>query len=146
MVITVTVDNAKSNDVALDYLKKKLEMTDGYMLGGRFLHMRCVAQILNLIVQQGLKGIHNSIVKVRTTVRLCGIDGDPLLKEMAQSTKEKYEKYWGDFENMNLMMFIAVVLDPRYKMKYLKYWFNKWYSKEMAEFALKLVRDALDKL
>ena len=78
--------------------------------------------------------------------RLCGIDGDPLLKEMAQSMKEKYEKYWGDIENMNLMMFIAVVLDLRYKMKYLKYWFNKWYSKEKAEFALKLVRDALDEL
>ncbi|XP_075659262.1 zinc finger BED domain-containing protein DAYSLEEPER-like [Castanea sativa] len=70
--------------------------------------------------------------------RLCGIDGDPLIKEMAQSMKEKYEKYWGDIENMNLMMFIAVVLDLRYKMKYLKYWFNKWYSKETAEFALKL--------
>ena len=44
--------------------------------------------------------------------RLCGIDGDPLLKEMAQSMKEKYEKYLGDIKNMNLMMFIAVVLDP----------------------------------
>ncbi|KAK9999963.1 hypothetical protein SO802_019566 [Lithocarpus litseifolius] len=68
MVITVTVDNAKSNDVVLDYLKKKLEMKDGCMLGCRFLHMRFVAHILNLIVQRGLKGIHNSIVKVRTTV------------------------------------------------------------------------------
>ena len=44
------------------------------------------------------------------------------------------------------MMFIAMDLDPRYKMKYLKYWFNKWYSKEMVEFALKLVRDVLDKM
>ena len=34
MVITVTIDNVKSNDVALDYLKKKLEMKDGCMLGG----------------------------------------------------------------------------------------------------------------
>ena len=67
MVITITVDNAKSNDVALDYLKK-LEMKDGCMLGGRFLHMRCDAHILNLIVQEGLKGIHNSIVKVRNVV------------------------------------------------------------------------------
>ena len=67
MVITITVDNAKSNDVALDYLKK-LEMKDGCMLGGRFLHMRCVVHILNLIVQEGLKGIHNSIVKVRNVV------------------------------------------------------------------------------
>ena len=69
MVITVTIDNAKPNDVALDYLKKKLEMKDGCMLGGRFLHMRCAAHILNLIVQEGLKGIHNSIVKVRNAVR-----------------------------------------------------------------------------
>ena len=69
MVITITVDNAKPNDVALDYLKKKLEMKDGCMLGGRFLHMRCAAHILNLIVQEGLKGIHNSIVKVRNVVR-----------------------------------------------------------------------------
>ena len=44
------------------------------------------------------------------------------------------------------MMFIAMDLDPRYKMKYLKYWFNKWYSKEMVEFALKLVRDVLNKM
>ncbi|XP_065635905.1 zinc finger BED domain-containing protein RICESLEEPER 3-like [Quercus suber] len=69
MAITVTVDNAKPNDVAHDYLKKKLEMKDGCMLGGRFLHMRCAAHILNLIVQEGLKGIHNSIVKVRNAVQ-----------------------------------------------------------------------------
>ena len=69
MVITIIVDNAKSNNVALNYLKKKLEMKDGCKLGGRFLHMRCVAHILNLIVQEGLKGIHNSIIKVRTVVR-----------------------------------------------------------------------------
>ena len=68
MVITVIVDNAKSNDVALDYLKKKLEMKDGCMLGGLFLYKRCVAHILNLIVKEGLKGIHNLIVKVRTAV------------------------------------------------------------------------------
>ena len=68
MVIIVTVDNAKFNDVALDYLKKKLEMKDGCMLRGLLLHKRCAAHILNLIVQEGLKDIHNSIVKVRTAV------------------------------------------------------------------------------
>ena len=31
--------------------------------------MRCAAHILNSIVQEGLKGIHNSIVKVRKAVR-----------------------------------------------------------------------------
>ena len=31
--------------------------------------MRCAAHILNLIVQEELKGIHNSIVKVRNALR-----------------------------------------------------------------------------
>nr|XP_023897492.1 zinc finger BED domain-containing protein RICESLEEPER 1-like [Quercus suber] len=204
MAITVTVDNAKSNDVALDYLKKKLEMKDGlrwnstYLMleatekfettfdrmheedvefssyfmevdgdekqkhigppkGEDWLNVRMFCNFLWLFYEVTLRFSGSLFVTSNTYFcelvgiqnelhRLCGIDGDPLLKEIAQSMKEKYEKYWGDIENMNLMMLIAVVLDPRYKMKYLKYWFNKWYSKEMAEFALKLVSDALDKL
>ena len=33
------------------------------------MHMRCCAHILNLIVQSGLKSIHESITKVRNVVR-----------------------------------------------------------------------------
>ena len=48
---------------------------------------------------------------------------------MAKGMKMKYEKYWGNIEKMNLLLFVTVVLDLRYKMKYIVYWFNKWYDK-----------------
>ena len=41
----------------------------GSLLGCEFLHMRCCAHILNLIVQDGLKNLNESIVKVRNVVR-----------------------------------------------------------------------------
>ena len=56
---------------------------------------------------------------------------DPLLSIMAVSMKEKYNKYWGNADNINPMLFIAVVLDPRYKMKYLKYCFESVYDPAM---------------
>jgi hypothetical protein len=38
-------------------------------VGCELLHMRCFAHILILIVQEGLKDIHESIAKVRNAVR-----------------------------------------------------------------------------
>lgn len=46
---TVTVDNASSNDVAYLYLRRKMQ--SGRCFGdGKYLHMRCVTHIINLIV------------------------------------------------------------------------------------------------
>ncbi|CAA7050259.1 unnamed protein product [Microthlaspi erraticum] len=38
-------------------------------------------------------------------------------KAMASRMKTKFDKYWGDMENMNVMIFVACVMDPRYKLK-----------------------------
>ena len=54
-VFTVTVDNASSNDVAVLELSKKLDMWGANLMEGKHLHVRCMAHILNLIVQDGLK-------------------------------------------------------------------------------------------
>ncbi|GJW91718.1 zinc finger BED domain-containing protein RICESLEEPER 2 [Tanacetum coccineum] len=53
-VMTMTVDNAPSNDKALNYLIKKLPNAKIYD-GGKHFHIRCMAHILNLIVKEGLK-------------------------------------------------------------------------------------------
>jgi hypothetical protein len=61
-------------------------------------------------------GIQNEFYK------LCNLDGGSLLKRiLAEGMKMKYEKYWGNIEKMNLLLFVVVVLDPRYKMKYIIY-------------------------
>ena len=264
-VFSVTVDNASSNDVAISYLKKKLVSWGNCLLGGKYLHMRCIAHIINLIVVDGLKEISQSVQRVRAAVKyirqspnrlkkfkecvemekieskqmLCldvptrwnstylmldtasklakafdrFEDVDPcfsrdlvddeigvpnsldwenvanyvhflehfydltlqssgslyvtsnvvvhdlsdilvLMKEwkngvdlrlgcMAMRMRKKYAKYWGNVERMNFTIFFAIVLDPRYKFKFLE-----WLIKRMYEIdeIVKLVKDELVKL
>jgi len=68
-VFTITADNATINDVAIDYMKRKLKDKRGSILGGEFLHMRCAAHILNLIVNEGLKGLGDCVSNIRNVVK-----------------------------------------------------------------------------
>ncbi|XP_019178818.1 PREDICTED: zinc finger BED domain-containing protein RICESLEEPER 2-like [Ipomoea nil] len=68
-VFSVTVDNASSNDTALGFLKKKLVSWGCTAVRCKYLHMRCIAHILNLVVQDGLKECDSSVKKVRDAVR-----------------------------------------------------------------------------
>ncbi|KAL5787808.1 hypothetical protein ACOSP7_004757 [Xanthoceras sorbifolium] len=56
-VFTITMDNASSNNTAILYIKRKLNSwkADGAILDGKYLHLRCCAHIVNLIVNDGLK-------------------------------------------------------------------------------------------
>ncbi|KAM3337024.1 hypothetical protein P3S68_032724 [Capsicum galapagoense] len=47
---------------------------------------------------------------------------------MAKKMKVKFDKYWGDFSDMYMLLFVSVVLDPRYKMKYVEFLFKKYYN------------------
>ncbi|XP_019185280.1 PREDICTED: zinc finger BED domain-containing protein RICESLEEPER 2-like [Ipomoea nil] len=68
-VFSVTVDNASSNDTALGFLKKKLGSWGCTAVRCKYLHMRCIAHILNLVVQDGLKECDSSVKKVKDAVR-----------------------------------------------------------------------------
>ncbi|XP_062151830.1 zinc finger BED domain-containing protein RICESLEEPER 2-like [Alnus glutinosa] len=57
------------------------------------------------------------------TMQILASFDDDKLSDMAFRMKLKYDKYWGDFEKINLLLFIAFVLDPRYKMEVLEFWF-----------------------
>lgn len=52
---TIIVDNATCNDVVVAYLNKRIHIKSGLMGEVEFFHMRCCTQILNLIVNDGLK-------------------------------------------------------------------------------------------
>ncbi|XP_031131905.1 zinc finger BED domain-containing protein RICESLEEPER 2-like [Ipomoea triloba] len=68
-VFSVTVDNASSNDTAIGFLKKKMLSWGSTAVRCKYLHMRCIAHILNLVVQDGLKESDDSVKKVRDSVR-----------------------------------------------------------------------------
>ena len=69
MVFTITVDNASSNDTAIIHLKRRLRGWNGLVCDGDFIHVRCSAHILNLVVNEGLKDLHPSISSIREVVR-----------------------------------------------------------------------------
>ncbi|XP_019198425.1 PREDICTED: zinc finger BED domain-containing protein RICESLEEPER 2-like [Ipomoea nil] len=68
-VFTVTVDNASSNDTAMWFFKSKLLSWGSSSVKVQYMHMRCIAHILNLVVQDGLKFADESVKRVRDAVR-----------------------------------------------------------------------------
>ena len=68
-IFTVTIDNTSSNNGVIQYLKRRTKSWKCTVMDHEFMHMRCCAHILNLIVCDGLKDVHDSIVKFRNAVR-----------------------------------------------------------------------------
>jgi hypothetical protein len=66
-VMTITVDNASANDAGISYLRRYLSKTN--LASGKYLHMRCAAHIVNLIVHDGLKEVDLSVKRVRAAVK-----------------------------------------------------------------------------
>jgi hypothetical protein len=64
---TVTLDNCTTNYAMMRILLEKLQVSS-FALGGSLLHMRCVAHILNLVVQDGLAVIGDGIERIRDSV------------------------------------------------------------------------------
>ncbi|KAL4021214.1 hypothetical protein IC575_020006 [Cucumis melo] len=263
-LFTVTVDNASSNDVAIAYLVKKFKGRNGLVLDGEFIHIRCCAHILNLIVSDALKDLYVSIIRIRNAVKYVRssparlqifkdfakedkmstkncltmdvptrwnstftmLDGaikcqktferleehDPsyllkddipttedwdnakvfvkflktfsevtmkfyasmsdfkyifhelcliqeiireyssyenaLLSQMTLSMQTKFNKYWGitTSEKTNLLLYVSVVLDPRYKLAYVNYCFNEFLEEDGAKIWTNKVEEAFRRL
>jgi hypothetical protein len=62
---------------------------------------------------------------------------------MGEAMLDKFNKYW---EEPNNVMVIATILDPRYKLKYIKWGFRRIYSEEKATSEYNLIETELDKL
>ncbi|XP_031095252.1 zinc finger BED domain-containing protein RICESLEEPER 2-like [Ipomoea triloba] len=263
-VFTVTVDNASSNDTALGFLKRKLLSWGSSTVKCKYLHMRCIAHILNLVVQDGLKECDTAVKKVREvvryvrnsparlkkfrdlsdligieqksslcldvptrwnstylmlksaviyqkvfeayeesdnsfksdlgdsipelhdwdsvnslvtllkcfydmTIRISGslyvtsntffseisdlfcilksmVEADGAVKLMGANMKAKFEKYWGDIDKMNYMIFFANILDPRDKLEYMPTQINHMYGEVKGKTYLENLLTALHEL
>jgi hypothetical protein len=76
-VMTIT-DNASANDAAIGYLRMQLSKTN--LASGKYLHMRCEAHIVNLIVHDGLKEVDQSVKCVRAVVKYIRNGGSRMVK------------------------------------------------------------------
>ncbi|XP_042519191.1 zinc finger BED domain-containing protein RICESLEEPER 2-like [Macadamia integrifolia] len=67
-LFSITLDNAIANFYFVDLLKKNLNLKNALLCRGLHFHNRCCAHILNLIVQDGMKHIDDSVVLVRSSI------------------------------------------------------------------------------
>ncbi|KAM7515218.1 hypothetical protein LguiA_004801 [Lonicera macranthoides] len=91
-VFSITVDNASSNDVAVEYLKKQFRKHDNLLLDGYHLHMRCTCHIINLIVKDGMKELVESIEGIRNCVKFIHSSSARLDKFRECAILEKKDK------------------------------------------------------
>ncbi|KAG6521630.1 hypothetical protein ZIOFF_018755 [Zingiber officinale] len=138
-VFTITVDNASSNDLAIQYMKDTIRRSRTLACEGNLFHVRCCAHILSLCVQDGLGRLKILLSALDTYAQ----HEDLFLKQLASKMKEKFDKYWGD---CNLLMAIAAVLDPTKTMLAVEFCFPKLYSELDASKHISKVKEILNSL
>ncbi|XP_059441969.1 zinc finger BED domain-containing protein RICESLEEPER 1-like [Corylus avellana] len=71
---------------------------------------------------------------------------NPILSSMSFDMKTKYDKYWETVERINLLLYVAFVLGPRYKMKGLVFWLRRCNEADWAKFIEESVDALLNRL
>ncbi|KAD4585339.1 hypothetical protein E3N88_22940 [Mikania micrantha] len=107
-IFTVTVDNDSSNDGAIRFLQRMLKGPHS-ILDCKYLHLRCNAHIINLVVKEGLEEQVDSISRIRNAVRY--IRSSP---SRYQSFKESVEK-----ENIDCKRKPCLDVDTRWNSTFL---------------------------
>ena len=65
------------------------------------------------------------------------------LNVMAKRMKDKFDKYWENVENMNMLLYIASVLDPRHKLEFVRFYFLKMYDPKQSSVIINNVKKKL---
>nr|GEU56128.1 zinc finger BED domain-containing protein RICESLEEPER 2-like [Tanacetum cinerariifolium] len=75
----------------------------------------------------------NDLVTMHVAISKMSRNADENKRKIALSMKSKYDKYWDNLDNMNVLLYVALVLDPRNKLKYLEFCLDIIYPKSRAE-------------
>ncbi|XP_019450678.1 PREDICTED: zinc finger BED domain-containing protein RICESLEEPER 2-like [Lupinus angustifolius] len=70
---------------------------------------------------------------------------DLVLRRMASNMREKFDKYWV-IEHINYLLFVAVFLDPRYKLAFIELCFKHMYEENKADEALEKLRGLIKRI
>lgn len=68
-VFAVTLDNASANICFINLLISRMNIRNLLVSNGDYVHIKCCAHILNLVVQEGLKVIPNCLEHIRMSIK-----------------------------------------------------------------------------
>ncbi|KAL4351171.1 hypothetical protein GQ457_06G016050 [Hibiscus cannabinus] len=129
-IFTITVDNASANTVGVEYLRKKLNHRNVCVANGKYMHTRCVAHAINLIVQEGVKHASVSVDRVRAAVRW---NSTYMMLKVAAKYERAFDSYARDDHSFFLDLSTGdgvptsedldvISITSKMREKYNKYW------------------------
>uniref|UniRef100_A0A0R0FBB8 hAT-like transposase RNase-H fold domain-containing protein n=1 Tax=Glycine max TaxID=3847 RepID=A0A0R0FBB8_SOYBN len=126
-VLSLTINNATSNDKTIEYMQKRLMSWNRLVLNGNYLHTRCCAHIINLIVQEGFKEDITTICRVHAAVKY------------VKSSPSRLSKFMECVAHVNIEYKSLVRLDveTRWNSTYLMLEAALKHHKEFEEFKLR---------
>ncbi|WOL02380.1 zinc finger BED domain-containing protein RICESLEEPER 2-like isoform X2 [Canna indica] len=116
---------------------KKVEVVCTFL---KLLH-DCANTVMTIIDQTANIFFHEAW-KVQLELTNATMSQDTVVSSVAKEMHEKFDKYWKD---CSLVLAIAVVMDPRFKMKLVEFSFAKIYGEESARY-VKVVNDSIHEL
>lgn len=84
----------------------------------------------------------HEVWKIQLELTHASMSEDPFISNLIKPLQEKFDKYWKD---TSLVLAIAVVMDPRFKMKLVEFSFSRIYSED-AEAWMKIVDEGVREL
>uniref|UniRef100_A0A803LDR0 hAT-like transposase RNase-H fold domain-containing protein n=1 Tax=Chenopodium quinoa TaxID=63459 RepID=A0A803LDR0_CHEQI len=85
------------------------------------------------------------LIGISVLIKKKVLSNDVGVSLMANGMKKKHDKYWENVDdNVNLLLYIAVILDPRRKMGYTKWAINQQYDSEIAKYLCDKVMQTLN--
>ncbi|KAK9186776.1 hypothetical protein WN944_018165 [Citrus x changshan-huyou] len=89
----------------------------------------------------------NEMAKVLIHLKSLATSSDDLLRKMAEKMEQKFAKYWDDsFDQVNMLLFVANVLNPICKLKFVTFCFSSMYESRKVEELKSNIKELLMKL
>ncbi|CAN4086409.1 unnamed protein product [Withania somnifera] len=124
--LTPTVDEWKQVDILCEYLKLFFD----------------AANILTSPTYSTADVLFHEVWKIQLDLMQAARSQDHFISNLTKPLQEKFDKYWNE---CNLVLAVAVVMDPRFKMKLIEFTFNKIYGEE-AETWIKIVDEGVHEI
>lgn len=85
----------------------------------------------------------HEISSIHTILKEWQESDDFEIDSMGMRMRKKFDKYWGNPENMNNLLYIAVVLDPMHKMEFVEFMLGELYGLEKGAKVSNIIKEML---
>ncbi|KAK7388639.1 hypothetical protein VNO78_23461 [Psophocarpus tetragonolobus] len=100
------------------------------------------ANILTTTTHPTVITFFHEVWKLQLDLSRAVVNEDPFINDLTKPMQQKIDRYWKD---CSLVLAIAVVMDPRFKMKLVEFSFTKIYGEDAHEY-VKIVDDGIHEL